>query len=593
VSATLVASRYRLGAQLGRSALGTTHLGSDLRSGAACVIKRFALQPGEGARLAAMVETERPRLLALSHPNLARVLECEVAGDELCMVQQLVEGRNLDQQAALGPRMRARQAAGVGLAVARALQHIHAAGLVHGAVRPSNILRSPFGKVFLVDLWGPLAARATVPSARGWAAPEGGASPAADVYALGASLVFLLSHCDPATLLVDGRVAYRSQVRVPANLAVILDSLVDPDPDRRPLARDLITALGAIAGPEEPTRPPWMALAIGGAALLLLTGGVASRRRNHGPSVGALAAPVLVPVPRVGVGVASQVGVAPAGIGVAGVDPGVEGARAPAGGGARGGATSTVTSRIEPRTRVKAPAIGEAANLPALQAALGAAAAAEPTSLTIPASGVWASVAATDAWKVALSSPALAGVEELRIEARLTRGAVAELATANNLRSLRALVLVRTGVGDDGVLTLSESRLGRQLEELELSEEELTAAAARALARSPRLLRVRELRLGHNHLGEDGAVELARSHTLRALERLDLAGNELPEGTARLMVLSLEAGGLPGLAQLQLTDNALGGADVAALSRSRRSFAFVVRAGEPLTASGSSSDAGP
>src|SRR5206468_4343577 len=102
---------------------------------------------------------------------LARVLECEVAGDELCMVQQKVEGKNLDQQAALGRRMRPGQVAAVGLSVARALQHVHAAGLVHGAVRPSNILRSPFGKVFLVDLWGPLATRSMTPSPRGWSAP--------------------------------------------------------------------------------------------------------------------------------------------------------------------------------------------------------------------------------------------------------------------------------------------------------------------------------------------------------------------------------------------------------------------------------------
>jgi hypothetical protein len=547
VSATLVASRYRLGAALGRSALGTTHLGTDMRSGADCVIKRFALEPGEGARLAALVEAERPKLLALSHPNLARVLECELAGDELCMVQQKVEGKNLDQQAAAGQRVRPNQAAAVGLAVARALQHVHSAGLVHGAVRPSNILRSPFGKVFLVDLWGPLATRSMAPSPRGWGAPEGIASPAADVYALGASLVFLLTHQDPCALLEDGRIVYRREARVPAPLAEVLDGLLEPDPTRRLGAREAVVALDRIAPAEVPQRPPWMALAIAGAAILLFTGGLASRRRGLPPP--AVEAPVAL-APRV---------VAP-------------------------GAVASAPSPPSPEP--SSPRLAQATTLPELNAALAAEARAEPTRLTISPTGVWASATATEAWRAALASPALAGVEQLRIEARLTRAAVVELSSAANLRSLRALTLVHTGIGDDGVLTLADSRLARQLEQLELEGEELSAAAARALARSTKLLRLRELRLPGNHLGDDGATELARSQALRSLERLDLRDNALPEGSARLMVLALGHGGLPALAHLALSGNQLAPGDVAALAGAPRTFQFEVREGELRASAG-------
>jgi hypothetical protein len=551
VSTELVAGRYQLSALLGRSALGTTHRATDIRSGTTCVVKRFPLDdPAERVRLASQVENERGRLLALSHPHLAGVLNCQVVADgqgvELLVVQQFIDGKNLDQLHGAGKRLRLLEVLEVALGAARALQVIHDDGLIHGEVRPSNLVRTPLGKVFLVDLGG-LAHRlpATPAAARGWDPPEGNArlGPASDIYALGATLVFLLSGRDPATLKgADGRIEHRQAVKVPAGVAALLDTMLALEPDKRfPRGRALALALARLA--PEITRQRRLRMMAGVAGGVLVAVGAAAIVRPH-PGKSPAVAPERPIAARPAAAPPRQVPAAPAP-----AAPGVE-------------------------------ATTGAATVAGLQAALAAGSMRDATRLTIPPAAVWASAAATDAWRALLAAD-LSGVEELRIEARLTRAALTELLASTTLGSLRALTFVHTGLGDDGVAAVAGSRLAGQLDTLELLQEELGEPAASALARSTRLARIRQLHLASNHLGDDGAADLARSRSLRALEMLDLTGNGLGPGALETLVPALDTGGLPALRQLTLVDNDLGPKAAAALGRASRPFEFLLQAGDP------------
>ena len=88
--------------------------------------------------------------------------------------------------------------------VAAALDHLHAHDppIVHGDVKPANVIRAPTGRVTLVDFGIAAAGRAPRRAgSRGYIAPEVAAdgllTPAADVYGLAATAVTLLTGRPP------------------------------------------------------------------------------------------------------------------------------------------------------------------------------------------------------------------------------------------------------------------------------------------------------------------------------------------------------------------------------------------------------------
>lgn len=135
--------------------------------------------------------------------------------------------------------------------IAQALESLHAAGIVHGDVSPSNILFDVDGRPALADLG---ASRLVGGTDRdgctpGFAAPEvlaeaGAASAASDVFSLAACAWFCLTGRAPASLADRAPLP----VLVPeaaAELGDLLDAGLEPDPDRRPGAGEFAHALYA------------------------------------------------------------------------------------------------------------------------------------------------------------------------------------------------------------------------------------------------------------------------------------------------------------------------------------------------------------
>ena len=118
----------------------------------------------------------------------------------------------------------------IGINVAEALAAMHASGLAHGDVSPSNIVVSPTGAVLVDVLSGArVGERGTV----GFASPERarGATPAGDVYSLGRVLEALVGD--------DAR----------ERMAAWVEPLCRPDPSARPSAEVAARALRECAEP--------------------------------------------------------------------------------------------------------------------------------------------------------------------------------------------------------------------------------------------------------------------------------------------------------------------------------------------------------
>lgn len=145
-------------------------------------------------------------LLALrAHPGLPTVREDFFEGDTYVLVMDWVDGASLDQVVATrgAPGMPLPSVLRWAEQLAAAIDHLHAHRpvIVHGDVKPANVVLTPDDRVVLVDFGiatsGLTASAGTV----GYTAPEvldGEApTPAADVYGLAATMLALLTGRPP------------------------------------------------------------------------------------------------------------------------------------------------------------------------------------------------------------------------------------------------------------------------------------------------------------------------------------------------------------------------------------------------------------
>src|SRR5262249_12683840 len=123
---------------------------------------------------------------------------------------ELVSGGSLNDKLKLGP-MPWREAIGYGAEIARGLAAIHAAGMVHRDLKPANVLIDEHGRAKISDLGIARVRMLGMPSLTrtsellgtlSYMAPEQtdntkNVGPAADLYALGATLYVLLTGRPP------------------------------------------------------------------------------------------------------------------------------------------------------------------------------------------------------------------------------------------------------------------------------------------------------------------------------------------------------------------------------------------------------------
>jgi len=193
----IVGGRYLLGDRIGTGGAAMVYRALDLRLNRPVAVK--VMHPFFTGS-AGLLEEAR-RAAAIASPHIVGMLD---AGEdpEPFLVMELAPGGGLDRVLGAG-QLTPGQAVTVGVAIGRALDAAHARGLVHGDVKPSNILCTPAGPK-LGDFGSALVRRAGAatlpPSAIAatvmYAAPEqfsGKPAPASDQYALALTLVTCLA----------------------------------------------------------------------------------------------------------------------------------------------------------------------------------------------------------------------------------------------------------------------------------------------------------------------------------------------------------------------------------------------------------------
>jgi len=262
----LIAGRYRLGEKVGAGGNAVVWLGVDTKLNRRVALKRASNNEESGSARTRRLRREAEILAGLNHPNIVTLLDVEPDGDGVWLVMEYVELSSLDRQGVLPPT----RAAAIGAQVARALQAVHAARIVHGDVKPHNVLVGDDDHAKLTDFGSSDAAESEVtvsdctlvPGTPGYVAPEvadgQSPSPASDVFSLGATLFAAVEGVSPY-----GQVNPRAQLRraiarsvsVPKKagpLTPVLAELMALDPADRPTAEQARELLDAVAN----GRPP-------------------------------------------------------------------------------------------------------------------------------------------------------------------------------------------------------------------------------------------------------------------------------------------------------------------------------------------------
>jgi len=143
---------------------------------------------------------------ALSHPNVVQVYSCGEWRGQPYIVMELVDGGRLDEEISRGEPMDEVRALEIALDVAEGLRAAAEIGLVHGDIKPANILFDSHGTAKVADFGLARFARREPESGEVWGtpyyiAPEKArrqkVDHRADIYSLGATLYHALGAKPP------------------------------------------------------------------------------------------------------------------------------------------------------------------------------------------------------------------------------------------------------------------------------------------------------------------------------------------------------------------------------------------------------------
>src|SRR3954451_7184945 len=262
----LVADRFRLIRRLGAGAMASVFLAEDCELGRRVAIKR--LHPEASAsEIAPRFRREMRVAASLSHPNVVTLYDAIEDDGDVLLIMELVDGPTLAQRMREGA-IEPGEALRILRAIAGAVDHLHARGIIHRDVKPANILIDGTGEAKLTDLGIASAAEATGITTSGtvlgtpaYMAPElfdrERATPAADVYSVAAIAFEMLSGRRARSGGTPAVIAMRAATEPPPDLrelwpdagplADVLERGMARDPAERPESAIALAAASAAA----------------------------------------------------------------------------------------------------------------------------------------------------------------------------------------------------------------------------------------------------------------------------------------------------------------------------------------------------------
>ena len=257
----VIAGRYRLESPVGRGAMGIVWRARDQLLDRDVAVKEVqiadTLTADERENAYQRTLREAKTAARLSHPGVVSVYDVASEEGRPWIVMELVNAHSLDQVLASDGPLSTRQTAEMGRQLLSALSVAHGAGVLHRDVKPSNVLLGRDGRAVLTDFGiatfqgdPKLTQTGMVMGSPGFTAPErirgGGATPASDLWSLGATLYAAVQGYGPyesrgGAITTMSAIINEDAPAAPAAgpLARVIESLLRREPGDRP---DAVTA---------------------------------------------------------------------------------------------------------------------------------------------------------------------------------------------------------------------------------------------------------------------------------------------------------------------------------------------------------------
>ncbi|MCB0867027.1 MAG: serine/threonine protein kinase [Solirubrobacterales bacterium] len=273
--------RFTVGERLGTGGYGTVHRAWDER-----LCRWVAVKSVEGDA-AGRVLREAHAAARLNHPGIVTLYELGSHNGTAYLVSELIEGPNLRELATSGA-LSDREVADFGAELCGALEHAHAAGVIHRDVKPDNVLIRPGASRLLpggsknsgeravladfgiarIDDAASLTATGQVVGTLSYMSPEQAAgaevAAATDVYSLALTLYELWAGFNPVLRTTPAATAraigepveplWEMRPDLPPELADAVDACLVADPDERPGLAQLRESLVTMRAELSPDR---------------------------------------------------------------------------------------------------------------------------------------------------------------------------------------------------------------------------------------------------------------------------------------------------------------------------------------------------
>ena len=312
--------KYEVRKRIGEGGMGSVYLADHPELGRQVAIKTIQARGGRRSESLERFKREARALARLDHPGVVRIHDVSTEGDLVFLVMEWVDGPTLSGRTSGGP-LPVGEAVRIARALADALAHAHAAGILHRDLKPSNVLLHASGQPKVLDFGlarldedePGLTRSGQVLGTPAYMAPEQVRETAAevgrpaDIYGLGAILYQMLAGRPPFTgptaMAVLRRVGAGdpppvedSNPLVPPDLARVVRRAMASDPERRfPDMASFAAALDAVVpaapGTRGARRPARSIAVVAALAVLAVMGGAVAIHGGTGSDSEAPAAP--------------------------------------------------------------------------------------------------------------------------------------------------------------------------------------------------------------------------------------------------------------------------------------------------------------
>ena len=313
----LLKNRYRAIKPLTKGKLGSTFLAidEDQPSQPPCIIKQFIDRDGDRQRSGSFYSLAEELAEIGKHPQIPSLLASFEQEDCQYIVQEYIEGQNLEQELAETGTFNEAQIRKLLYELLPVIDFVHSFNIIHRDIKPENIIRSQetnqlvlvdFGTAGIYNRFNQIKPGSITGSPE-YAAPEqtkGKAVIASDFYSLGLTCLHLLTGLSTFDLFdIKSEVwVWRDYLKNPVSsqLGHILDKLVERDWKLRynrvdRIFQDLKKVVLPTFAPNEKTR---LATAIGGATVALLSLVITHRLPSPTPQTALTSVEIESPLPQ-------------------------------------------------------------------------------------------------------------------------------------------------------------------------------------------------------------------------------------------------------------------------------------------------------